>query len=167
MRPMNDRIRNFLFPSFTPKFLIRIVCLALIAYLFFGYVCTPFWIEGSSMEPTYHDGGFNFCWKLRYLYSRPQRRDVVTVRFAGDRVMLLKRIVALEGEVLEFRGGKLFVNGRPIDEPYVQLPCDWNLPPRVVERDSVYVAGDNRSMYIEGHYLGQTSIRRIVGVPLW
>ncbi len=119
------------------------------------------------MEPTYLDGGFNFCWKLRYLYSRPQRHDVVTVRFAGNRVMLLKRIVALEGEVLEFRSGKLFVNGRPIDEPYVSLPCDWNLTPRVVERGSVYVAGDNRSMGIESHYLGQTSIRRIVGVPLW
>ena len=81
--------------------------------------------------------------------------------------MLLKRIVALEGELLEFRDGKLFVNGRRIDEPYVHLPCDWILPPRVVERGSVYVVGDNRSMPIESHYLGQTSIQRIVGAPLW
>ena len=119
------------------------------------------------MEPTYHNGGFNFCWKLRYLYSRPERHDVVAVRLAGNRVMLLKRVVALEGEMLEFRDGKLFVNGSRINEPYVQLPSDWNLPPRVVERGSVYVVGDNRSMDIESHYLGQTSIQRIIGGPLW
>ncbi len=92
---------------------------------------------------------------------------MVTVRFAGNKVMLLKRVVAVEGERVEFRDGKLFVDGKPVDEPYVRYPCDWNLPPRRVEKGSVYVVGDNRSMPIEDHYFGQTSINRIVGVPLW
>jgi len=61
------------------------------------------------MEPTYHDGGVNFCWRLRYLSSEPKKRDVVAVRFAGNKVMLLKRVIALEGEQVEFRNGKLFV----------------------------------------------------------
>jgi signal peptidase I len=81
--------------------------------------------------------------------------------------MLLKRIIALEGERIEFRDGKLLVDGNKIDEPYVRYPCDWNLPPRQVEQGSVYVVGDNRNMPIEDHLFGQTSIMRSVGVPLW
>ncbi len=81
--------------------------------------------------------------------------------------MLLKRVVALEGEEVAFRQGKLLINGEELEEPYLRYPCDWNLPARKVEKESVYVVGDNRSMPMENHYFGQTSIRRIVGVPLW
>ena len=118
------------------------------------------------MEPTYRDGGINFCWKLHYLFSKPKRHDVVAVRFAGNKVMLLKRVVALEGEQIEFRDGRLFVDGEELREPYVCYPCNWNLPPRQVEKDCVYVVGDNRNMPIQNHYFGQTSVDRIIGVPL-
>ena len=119
------------------------------------------------MEPTYHDGGVNFCWRLPYLFSQPKRHDVVAVRFAGSKVMLLKRVIALEGEQVEFRNGKLFVDGREIEEAYVRYPCHWNLSPRQVEKDCVYLVGDNRSMPMESHHFGQASKRRIMGVILW
>ncbi len=119
------------------------------------------------MEPTYHNGGVNFCWRLRYLFSEPKRHDVVAVRLAGSKVMLLKRVVAREGERVEFRDGKLFVDGRQIEEPYVRYPCTWNLSPRQVEKDSIYVVGDNRSMPIESHHFGQAPKSRVIGGPLW
>lgn len=119
------------------------------------------------MEPTYHDGGFNFCWRLRALFSEPRRFDVVAVRFAGNKVMLLKRVVALEDEQVEFRDGKLLIDGKEIEEPYIHYPCDWNLSPRRVEKSCVYVIGDNRGMPIENHHFGQTSKVRIMGTPLW
>jgi len=81
--------------------------------------------------------------------------------------MLLKRVVALEGEQVEFIEGRLFVNGKEVAESYVRYPCHWNLPPRLVEKGSVYVVGDNRDMPIEHHYFGQTSAKRIEGTPLW
>jgi signal peptidase I len=164
---INKKIRQFFFPSFTPKFLIRVSLVALFAYLFFGYLCIPFTIQGISMEPTYRNGGVNFCWRLHYLFSEPKRYDVVTVRFAGSKVMLLKRMVAREGEQVEFRDGGLFIDGQKIEEPYVRYPCHWNLTPRRVEKDCVYVVGDNRSMPIESHHFGQASKSRIMGVPLW
>ena len=164
---INKRIRQFFLPPLTPWFLIRILLVALFAYLIFGHLFTPFLIKGQSMEPTYHHGGINFCWRYHYLFSVPHRHDVVGIRFAGNKVMLLKRIVALEDEQVEFRNGKLFVDEKEIDEPYVRYPCNWNLPPRKVEKNCVYVVGDNRNMPIEDHYFGQASIRRIVGVPLW
>ena len=81
--------------------------------------------------------------------------------------MLLKRVIALEGEQVEFRNGKLFVDGRDIEEAYVRYPCHWNLSPRQVEKDCVYLVGDNRSMPMESHHFGQASKRRIMGVILW
>lgn len=164
---INPKIRQFFFPTPTPKFLIRASLVTLFAYLFFGHLCIPFSIRGISMEPTYHDGGINFCWRVPYLFSEPKRDDVVAVRFAGSKVMLLKRVVAQEGEQVEFRDGKLFIDGKEMKEPYVRNPCNWNLPPRRVERDSVYVIGDNRNMPMENHHFGQTSKNRIMGVPLW
>jgi signal peptidase I len=146
---------------------IRIVCVGIFAYLLFGHVLIPFRIKGHSMEPTYQNGQFNFCWKFRYLFSKPQRGEVVVVRFSGQKVMLLKRIVALEGDEVQFRNGKLFVNRKEMDETYIRYPCNWNLPPRRVEASSVYVIGDNRDGPIENHFFGQTSILRILGTPLW
>lgn len=81
--------------------------------------------------------------------------------------MLLKRVIALEGEEVEFRKGKLFVNGKVIEEPYVQYPCNWNLSPRLVEKGFIYVVGDNRSMPIQEHLFGQARIERVIGSPLW
>lgn len=160
-------IRQFFLPPLTPRFLIRASIIALCAYLFFGHICIPLRIQGYSMEPTYHNGSINFCWRLWYVFSEPTRYDVVMIRLAGHKVMLLKRVVAVEGELVEFRNGRLFVDGEGIDEPYVRYPCDWTLPPRRVEKGGVYVVGDNRSEPMERHNFGQTSIKRIIGAPLW
>jgi len=166
-REILQKVRQFFFPPLNKGFFVRIFVIAIGAYLFFSYVCLPLQIRGSSMEPTYGSRGINFCWQLRYLFSKPKRHDVVVVRFAGNKVMLLKRVVALEGERVEFRNGKLFVNGNPLEERYVRHPCHWNLSPRTVDDQCVYVIGDNRSMPIENHYFGQASMERIMGGPLW
>jgi signal peptidase I len=164
---MYPKVRKFLFPSLTLKALIRIVAVAVLAYVLFGHLLIPIRIKGSSMEPAYRSGQINFCWTLKYLFSRPSRHDVVLVRYAGKKVMLLKRVVALEGESVAFRAGKLIVGEKETEEPYVRYPCNWNLPPRQVKKGHVYVVGDNRNMPMENHTFGQTPKERIIGVPLW
>ena len=119
------------------------------------------------MEPTYRNGEVNFCWRLRYLFSKPKRGNVVLIRFTGQRVTLLKRVVALEGEEVEFRDGRLFINGKELNEPYIHYPYHWTLSPRRVEPNSVYVVGDNRSVLMQNHFFGQASLPRILGGPLW
>ena len=76
-------------------------------------------------------------------------------------------MVALEGDLVEFQNGPLFINEKKIDERYVRYPSDWNLSPRKVDKGHVYVVGDNRNVSIDVHQFGQTSIDRIIGVPLW
>ncbi len=167
MDPHRSRLRQFLAPAPTPAFFVRAACVAVGAYLFFGHVLTPFVIRGHSMEPTYRDGGFDFIVKPRFLFSAPRRGDVVVVRLAGSRVLLLKRVVALEGDVVEFRDGTLYLNGGSVKEPYVQGPCRWDLAPRTVGPHHLYVVGDNRSMPMEEHDFGETYERRVAGAPLW
>jgi signal peptidase I len=137
------------------------------AAILFGTILVPFRIQGQSMAPTYRDGGFNFCNKWRYLFAPPQRGDVVAIRLAGDRIMLLKRVVALEGDTVAFRDGQLLVNGQPVSEPHVRDPYPWNLAPRAVAPGNVYVVGDNRRVPMAVHMFGQTSLDRILGGPLW
>ncbi len=160
------RFRQFFLPNLTFPYLLRVSLVALFSLIFFGFVCIPVSIRGKSMEPSYHDGSYNFCWRLKYSFRTPERHDVVFIRLT-PKVMLLKRVVALEGEEVEFREGKLLVNGREINEPYVRYGADWDLPPRRVERGCLYVVGDNRGTPIHEHYFGQTPVRRVAGGPLW
>ena len=81
--------------------------------------------------------------------------------------MLLKRIVALAGETVEFRDGVLYVDGKARSEPYVLYKSSWTLPPREVAPGHVYVVGDNRRMPMEQHKFGQVAVSRIIGRPLW
>jgi signal peptidase I len=164
---LSKKIKKFFFPPITRHYVYRIVLVAIGVYLFFKFVCLPFKIQGQSMEPTYKDSGFNFCFKQRYFFSEPKRGDVVTVRLAGEKVMLLKRIIAVEGDTLAFEDGKLYLNGEQVDEAYVKYPSDWDLAERNVKKGYVYVVGDNRSVPVYSHRFGQTPLKRIVGGPLW
>lgn len=160
-------LKNFLFPKITGRYLLRLAVVALSAFIIFKNVFIPFRIQGESMAPTYTTGSFNFCFALRYLFSPPAPPDVVLVRMAGQSIMLMKRVVATGGQSVEFREGRLFVNGKKLEEPYVAGKCDWNVPSVTVKSGYVYVVGDNRSMPARTHTFGQTSIDRIAGVPLW
>ena len=140
---------------------------AIAAVVFFRYIAAPFYIHGDSMAPTYRSGGITFGWRLPWIFSSPERGEVVIIQLAGRRVALLKRIVALPGEKIEFRDGNLYVNDGRLDEPYVAKTGDWNLEPRVVEENHFYVVGDNRSGSMDNHVFGQVEKERIIGVPIW
>jgi len=162
-----SRWRRFLFPDLNRSFALRLLLVAVVATMVFTQVLIPFHIQGKSMEPTYGDGGFNFCWRGRYLFAEPDRGDVVALRLAGQRVMLLARIIGLAGDTVEFRNGALFVNDTWVKEPYVRSPSDWNLAPRQVKPGKVYVVGDNRIVPLDRQDMGQVERERIVGGVLW
>lgn len=163
-RSVRTRLRAWLLPRPTPRFLLRAAVLAAGAAILFDTVLLPVRLEGRSMEPAYSAPGFTFVWTG----SRdPARGDVVALRWEGRRKMLLKRVLAFEGETVAFSNGVCFVDGTPLDEPYVAFDAGWNLPPRTVSPGCLYVMGDNRGMDPELHVGGEISRRRVVGKPLW
>jgi signal peptidase I len=146
--------------------LTRIILLVIGCFLAWKYVALPIRVEGVSMLPTYKERDINIINRLAYRFGLPQRGDVVAIRMAGEHVMLLKRVVGLPGETVAFRRGRLLVNGQAVPEPYVKLPCYWNIPPQMIGPDEYFVVGDNRSMHESDHTKGRADRSRIVGKAL-
>jgi signal peptidase I len=146
--------------------LIRIAVLAVTCFVTFKFILLPIRVDGISMLPTYHTGQFNCVNRLAYLRHEPQRGDVVSVRLAGTSIMYMKRVIGLPGETVAFHHGRAFINGQPLDEPYVKLPCNWEMEPVLCGPTQYYVVGDNRSMPFELHIKGRAERDHIVGKVL-
>lgn len=159
--------QEFFFPKLTSKFFLRVFIVSLSTYFFFFYFITPIIIKGKSMEPTLKDGSIHFLCKICLLFEETQRGDIVGIKLAGRKVILLKRVVAFEGEIVEFKDGKLFIDGKEICEPYIIDKSDWNYEGKIIDKGKVFVVGDNRGVPIESHDFGEVSKKRIVGKMIW
>ena len=160
-------LSRFRFPRLTRGFFIRIAVLAVSTWLVGMFWLRPMVVDGESMEPTYAAHGFNVCVLTAYRSRPPARGDVVVLKYGGTRYMLLKRVLAFEGETVAFSNGVCVVDGRALDEPYLVKNSGWNVPPRTVKPGNVYVMGDNRSVPFEVHVGGEIALARVAGRPLW
>ena len=160
-------LSRFIFPRLTRGFFIRIAVLAVSTWLVGMFWLRPMVVDGESMEPTYAAHGFNVCVLTAYRSRPPARGDVVVLKYGGTRYMLLKRVLAFEGETVAFSNGVCVVDGRALDEPYLVKNSGWNVPPRRVKPGNVYVMGDNRSVPFEVHVGGEIALARVAGRPLW
>lgn len=144
---------------------VRLLVAVVVILLLRAYVLLPIEVDGPSMLPNYREHSINLVNRLAYLNREPQRGDVVAIRFSGTSIMLMKRVVGLPGETVEFVNGKLVINGRPVDEPYVKNDCTWDFRPShwQLDDDEYYVVGDNRAMHYEDHKQGSAKRERIVG----
>ncbi|MGD8996920.1 MAG: signal peptidase I [Anaerolineae bacterium] len=119
--------------------------------------------EGPSMEPNLYRGYRVMTEKVSYDLHPPRRGDVVVVERPDGEKPLIKRVVALPGEVVEVRGGHTFVDGQPMDEPWVTRFGGPRYPPTVVPPDHVFVLGDNRGVSYDSRAIGPVSVETIRG----
>ena len=147
--------------------LIRLLILIVSAFLVFNYALIPIRVTGVSMWPTYKDGRFNFINLLSYRWKKPQRGEIVVVHVDGKTDRLLKRIIGLPGEVISIVDGQVFINGQPLDEPYVKARMAWQIPAFRLDDDKFYVIGDNRDMGQRRHDFGICREHEIVGRVLF
>ena len=125
-----------------------LVALALAAILTAG-LCLRRWgvglvrVSGTSMAGTLCDGDLALVTRWDYIRRAPGRGDVVECRFPGRPDDYIKRVVGLPGERVEFIGGALTVDGRPLSEPYVSTPTkDYE---RQLGDGEYLLLGDNRA----------------------
>jgi len=153
--------------------LARCVVLAAVSVVLFKFVLLPMWIDGKSMEPRYHTGGFTFINCLAYRRAMPQRGDVVGIRMPKTEALLMKRIIGLPGERVSIRRSEVYINGEPLDEPYVKFRASppaqrpWRVEEVTLAEDEYFVIGDNRGMDQKLHAFGSASRDRIVGKVLF
>jgi signal peptidase I len=148
------------------------------ALLVRAFVLQQFAVSGNSMYTTLHDGDRVLVNKLSYRLHDPRRGDVVvlkTIESIGERD-LIKRVVALPGETVEYRQCVLFVDGVVLVEPYldpdVVTPsnCGADQSEVVVPQESVFVMGDNRGGSKDSRDLGAILYDDLIGrafVVIW
>ncbi|HEY5909599.1 MAG TPA: signal peptidase I [Verrucomicrobiae bacterium] len=165
-RPASGWVKRVLIGRDPKRTLARVVIWVAVCLFVAKFVLLPIRVQGISMMPTYQEGRVNFVNRLAYVFHEPKRGDPVAIKLAGEHVMYLKRIIALPGETLEFRRGRVFINGKLLNEAYVRYPCAWDHPPETIGPGEYYVVGDNRTMDFTEHYQGKAWRSQIVGKPL-
>lgn len=118
------------------------IVLALLFFVAIRSVVHNFEVNGYSMEPTLHDGQFVIVSKAAYWFGDPKRGDIVVFDAPDVDHDVIHRIVALPGERVEIRGGQLYIDGKQMDEPYIDGAT--NVPPTDIEEDNYFIIGDNR-----------------------
>jgi signal peptidase I len=146
---------------------VRILILAAVSVVTFGWILIPVRAEGISMLPTYRDGSLNLVNRLAFVMQQPQRGDIVAVALAGPHVVYIKRIIGLPGERLAIADGVVRINGTPLDEPYVRNRSNWTISEVQLGPDEYFLIGDNRGMREEEHDFGRAPRSRIIGKVLF
>ncbi|NPB04681.1 MAG: signal peptidase I [Thermotogae bacterium] len=165
-------------------------------------------IPTGSMEDTFLPGDFLFVFKPVYgitipltnikLPKRvfPKRKETVVFRFPYEPKDYIKRTIALPGDTVEIINKKLYINGRPIREPYAVFKDDsiiewpYEIPPRqfqriwenggfmntpwvrdnfgpvVVPPGHIFVMGDNRDFSWDSRFWGPLDVKFLRGRPL-
>lgn len=164
---MADGLARLLVGRDPARTLRRVAILVAGAWLLLTYGILPVRGSGPSMQPTIRDGELLVVNRLSYALRDPRRGEVVAVRLAGERAVLVKRILAGPGDRLAINDGVVERNGVALDERYVQHRRAWNLAEQSLGAGQYFVVGDNRGMPMELHTMGTVSRSRLVGPVLW
>lgn len=105
-------------------------------------------IPSESMENTIMTGDRIFGNRLAYLFDDPERFDIVIFKYPDDESQrFIKRVIALPGETVEIREGKVYINGSdtPLDDSFTPETPVGNFGPYTVPEGCYFMLGDNRN----------------------
>jgi signal peptidase I len=148
----------------------------LVAFLIRTFLLAAFYIPSASMVSTLEEGDRVLVNKLSYKLHDVGRGDIVVFeRPPGEPDNgiedYIKRVIALPGETVEGRDGRVVVNGRYLNEPYLdEGTVTSEFPPETVEEGKVWVMGDNREVSVDSRYFHAIPMDGIVGrafITIW
>ena len=169
--------------------ILEVLIISLLLFLAVQAALQNFRVEGSSMQPTLHNdelvlvnklaytridlGSFDFLLPGKsngdFLLGGPDRGDVAVFHSPDDPARdFVKRIIGLPGDVVEVRGGVVYVSGEGLTESeYTSAPPAYEVAPVVVPPDHYYVMGDNRNGSRDSHNFGVIPKDSLVGKVLF
>lgn len=147
----------------TKKFLLLLVVLFIVFHNIIGFS----FVKGGSMEPTLVEGDLVLYTRIGRNYGRG---DIVSVRIPSGEYYV-KRIIAMEGDTVDLKEGRVYVNGEPLTEPYIeeetQAAKDGVVRyPYVLEKGQIFVMGDNRAVSMDSRSFGAVGVRQVKG-KIW
>lgn len=139
--------------------------------LIFYFFSTPIWIQGDSMEPFLSESTNDRVVLLKKGYELDYGDIVVFERESEGRLkQVIKRVVGLEGDIIQIKAGILYRNGEKIEEDYVS---DKNIDffkftqEYTVGEGEIYVLGDNRVVSLDSSAYGAVRLSALVGKAVY
>ncbi len=149
----------------------HILAAIVIGVLIVTFVAQRTVVYNYSMEPTLYQGDNLIVEKIGPRFGKIRAGDIVTIKDASERMhnenkTLIKRVIAVEGDRVEIKRGKVFVNGNELEENYIKgshtMPVSSTYIDVTVPEGHVYVLGDNRSAFIiDSRTFGPVSLSNI------
>ncbi|MCI0765569.1 signal peptidase I [Bacillus sp. TL12] len=147
-----------------------------IAFIVRGILFTPSLVQGESMMPTLENNERVLVNKIGFNIQGLERFDII-VFHGKEGHDLVKRVIGLPGDTVEYKNDVLYVNGKAVDEPYLEdykaevpkgtLTPDFTLEQKTgktkVPEGQVFVLGDNRQVSKDSRMFGFVSEDQIVG----
>jgi len=126
-----------------------------------GYIIATFLIPSGSMEDTLLVGDRLIGTRFDFLFREPKIGEMVIFVYPVDpRIRLIKRLVANAGDKVEIYGGKLYINDKPVNEPYLKDRMLGEFGPVVVPEGHYFALGDNRNNSNDSRFWNRKSYRR-------
>lgn len=143
---------------------VKVFLFAFIIALFINkFVITNAVIPSGSMETTIMTGDRIIGFKLSYLFSEPERGDVIIFKFPDNESDLyIKRVIGLPGEKVQIIDGKVYINDSEtyLSEVYLNVIPHGNFGPYYVPEDYYFVLGDNRNCSKDSRYWTNTFVAK-------
>ena len=177
----------------TLRDIVETLVLTAVIFLLVRAVVQNFKVEGKSMEPSLHNGQYLVINKAAYwhldrdllsyvvpgaqaasdstrrsdsawVFGEPSRGDIIVFRFPRDPSRdFIKRVIAVPGDTVEIRQGRVFVNGQFVDEAYINEVGNYTSPPQRIVPGEYFVLGDNRNNSSDSHVWGTVPRDNIIG----
>ena len=152
-REINEFFRDF------GKYIIVVV----VAILLFLYVISFMQVSGPSMEPTFKAGDLVFVSKVHYKMFDVKRGEVLVFENNGLK-NLIKRVIGLPGDKIEFKDNTLYLNDQAYQEDYLgENIITYDFKSDVIPENCYLVLGDNRPNSQDSRELGCISKDDIIG----
>ncbi|MGL6008086.1 MAG: signal peptidase I [Culicoidibacterales bacterium] len=133
-------------------------------------------VSGDSMVPTLHDNNMMILNRVSYKIHDIERFDIVVVD-TNDEFFIIKRVIGLPGDHVQYENGQLYINEEPLDEAYIVDPAaqytyDFDLVDlpggyTTIPEGNYLVLGDNRLISKDSRAIGLVESEQIIGKTNW
>lgn len=142
-----------------------------LAFLITTFLIVNAKVPTGSMENTVMTGDRLIANRLSYLFSDPERYDIVVFKYPDDEsVLYIKRIIGMPGDTVEVRDGHVYVNGdpEPLREDFLKEPMEYSHDGYIIPGEGVYevpegcyfMMGDNRNHSSDSRFWNQHFVKR-------